>query len=108
MSLPHVPLPNMGSSGKNRVESDNSGPSLLDYSNNQLAIISFWDGAFHVVSIFGTENSGSEDATNILKSIEQIGSYISNRPADKKPSVGEFVLVVKNLWKLIEMIYTSK
>jgi len=27
---------------------------------------------------------------------------------DKKPPVGEFVLVVKSLWKLIETIYTSK
>jgi len=27
---------------------------------------------------------------------------------DKKPLVGEFVLVIKSLWKLIEIIYTSK
>ena len=40
MLLPYVPLPNTGSSGKNKVESDDSGPFLLDYSNNQLAITS--------------------------------------------------------------------
>jgi len=40
MLSPHVPLPNTGSSGKNRVESNNSGPSLLDYGNNQPVIAS--------------------------------------------------------------------
>ena len=108
ISLPHVPLSNIGLSSKNRAESDDSGPFLLDYSNNQLVIASSWDGPFHMVSIFRTKNSGSEDTANILESIEQIGLYISNHPADKKPPVGEFVLVVKSLWKLIETIYTSK
>jgi len=70
ISSSHVPLPNTGSSSKNRAEYNNSGPSLLDYSNNQPAITSSWDGAFHTVSIFGTENSGTEDAANILKSIK--------------------------------------
>ena len=70
MLLPHVLLPNTGSSGKNRAESDDSGPFLLDYDNNQLVIASSWDGAFYAVSIFRTKNSGSKDAANILKSIE--------------------------------------
>ena len=87
MSLLHVLLSNTGSSGKNRVESDNSDPSLLDYSNNQPVITSSWDEAFHVVSIFGTENSGFEDIANILESIKQIDSYISNHSVDKKPPV---------------------
>jgi len=108
MSSPHVLLPNTGSSGKNRAESDDFGPSLLDYDNNQPAITSSWNGAFHMVSIFRTKNSGSENATNILESIKQIGLYISNHSVDKKPPVREFVLVVKSLWKLIETIYTSK
>jgi len=108
VSLPYVLLPNTGSSGKNKAESNNSGPSLLDYSNNQLVIVSSWDRAFHVVSIFRTENSRSEDAANILKSIKQISSYISNHPVDKKLPVGEFVPVIKGLCKLIETIYTSK
>ena len=111
MSLPHVPLSNIGLSSKNRVESDNSGSFLLDYSNNQLVIassFSSWDGPFHVVSIFRTKNSGSEDTANILESIEQIGLYISNHPVNKKPPVGEFVPVIKSLWKLIETIYTLK
>jgi len=40
MSSPHDPLHNMGSSGKNRVESGDSAPTLLDYSDNQLVITS--------------------------------------------------------------------
>ena len=40
MSSPHVLLPNISSSSKNKIESDGSGSSLLDYGNNQLAIAS--------------------------------------------------------------------
>ena len=97
MSSPHVLLPNISSSSKNKIESDGSGSSLLDYGNNQLAIASSWDGAFHVVLTFRTKNSGSEDTANILESIEWISLYISNHSVDKKPSVGEFVPVVKSL-----------
>ena len=57
MSLPHDPLHNTSSSGKNRVESGNSAPILLDYGDNQLAITSSWDRAFHAVSIFKTEKT---------------------------------------------------
>jgi len=34
MSLPHDPLHNTGSSSKNRAESGDSAPTLLDYSDN--------------------------------------------------------------------------
>jgi len=43
VSLPHVPLHNMGSNNKNKVEF--TAPSLLDYGEGQLVITSFWDGA---------------------------------------------------------------
>ena len=108
MSLPHDPLHNMGSSGKSRAESGNFAPILLYYSDNQLAIVSSWDGAFHVVSIFGTEKTWSENAANIHKFIKKISSYIKNHLVDKNLPSGDFILVVKSLWKLIEMIYISK
>jgi len=57
VSLPHDPLHNTSSSGKNRVEYGNSAPILLDYGDNQLAITSSWDRAFHAVSIFKTEKT---------------------------------------------------
>jgi len=57
MSSPYDSLHNTGSSSKNRVESGDSAPILLDYSDNQLAITSSWNGVFHVVSIFGTEKT---------------------------------------------------
>jgi len=106
--LPHDPLHITGSSCKNRTESGDSTPTLLDYGNNQLVITSSWDGAFHVVSIFGTEKTWSEDTVNIHKSIKRIGSYIKNHPADKNLPSRDFILVVKSFWKLIEMIYASK
>ena len=65
VSLPHDPLHNIGLNGKNRVKSSDSAPILLDYSNNQPVIANSWDGAFHVVSIFGSENTWSEDTANI-------------------------------------------
>ena len=38
VSLPHIPLHNMGSNGKNRTES--AASSILDYSKDQLSITS--------------------------------------------------------------------
>ena len=108
VSLPHDLLHNTGSSSKNRVESSDSVPILLDYSDNQLAITSSWDGAFHAVSIFGTEKTWSKDAANIHESIKRIGSYIKNHLSDKNLLSGDFIPVVKSLWKLIEIIYISK
>ena len=91
MSSPHDSLYNTGSSSKNRVESGNSAPTLLDYSDNQPAITSFWDGVFHIVSIFRTEKTWSEDAANIHKSIKRIGSYIKNHPT-RRPSRKEVII----------------
>ena len=108
VSSPHDPLHNTGSSGNNRAESGDSAPTLLDYSKNQLVIANSWDGAFHVVSIFGTVKTWSEDAANICESIKRIGSYIKSHPADKNPPSGDFIPVVQSLWMLIDMIYTSK
>jgi len=81
---------------------------LLYYGDNQLAIASSWNEAFHVVFIFGTEKTWSKDVANIYESIKRIDSYIKNHPVDKNPPSGDFIPVVKSLWKLIEMIYASK
>ena len=40
MLLPCILLPNRDVRGKRRVESNNSGPSVLNYGNNQLTILS--------------------------------------------------------------------
>jgi len=44
----------------------------------------------------------------ILKSIKRIRTYIKHYPADKTLPKGDFILVVRNLWKLIDTIYTAK
>jgi len=108
VSSPHDPLHNTGLSGKNKAESGDSAPTLLNYSDNQPVIASSWDGVFHAVFIFGTEKTWSEDVTNIHESIKRIDSYIKNYPADKNLPSGDFILVVKSFWKLIETIYASK
>ena len=38
--LPHIPSPNRDSSRKKRADSNDSGPSILNYGNNQPMIAS--------------------------------------------------------------------
>jgi len=108
VSLPQVPLSNRDSVERSRVESNNSGPSILNYSNNQPSIASSWDGAHHVLSIFETQKTTAIDAANITQSISRMIDYFKHNPADKGPPAGEFADVVKPLWGLIAMIYTSR
>jgi len=61
-----------------------------------------------VLFIFGTKDTQSKDSKMILKSIKRIRTYIKHHPPDKVPPKGDFILVVRNLWKLIDTIYTTK
>jgi len=108
MSLPQVPLSNRDSMERSRVKSNNSSPSVLNYGNNQPSIASSWDGAHHVLSIFGTQETTTIDTANITQSISKMIDYFKHNPADKKPPAGEFADVVKALLGLIAMIYTSR
>jgi len=108
LSSPHVSLPNMDLCRKRKVVSNNSGPSVLNYSNNQPTIASSWDGAFHVLFIFGTKESNVKHAKNIHKSLNKIVEFIKHYLADKKLLTGEFVPVVRSLWGLIGVIFTNK
>ena len=44
----------------------------------------------------------------IHKSIKRIKTYIKYHPVDKVLPKEDFILVVRNLWKLIDIIYTTK
>ena len=54
------------------------------------------------------EETSMIDATNITQSISRMIDYFKHNPADKKPPAGEFAEIVKALWGLIAMIYTSR
>ena len=108
LSLPHVPSPNMDLCGKKRAVSNDSGSSVLNYGNNQPTIASSWDGAFHTLSIFETEESNVEDVKNIHESLNRIVEFIKHHPANKKPLTREFVPVVRSFWRLIGVIFTNK
>jgi len=97
MLSPQVPLSNRDSIERSRVESNNSGPSVLNYGNNQPSIASSWDGAHHALSIFGTQETTAIDATNITQSISRMIDYFKHNPADEKLPAGEFADVVKAL-----------
>jgi len=103
---PQVPLSNRDPLERSRAEY--SSPFVLNYGNNQPSIATSWDGAHHALSIFGTQETSVIDATNITQSISRMIDYFKHNLADKKPPAGEFAEVVKALWGLITMIYTSK
>ena len=105
MSLPHVPL---GSNGNRVINASNSAPSVLNYSNDQPAIISSWDRVFHILSLFRTEESDVKDAENIQISLSRIINYIKHHPVNKKTLSGEFVPVVKGLWEFVEALLSNK
>ena len=102
MSLPHVPLDSNGNNASN------SAPFVLNYSNDQLAIISSWNGVFYALSLFGTKESNAKDAKNIQISLSRIINYIKHHPINKKTLSGEFVPVVKGLWKLVKALIANK
>ena len=108
MFLSCIPLPNRDSSEKSRVESNDSGPFVLNYSNNQPSIASSWDKMHHVLSIFGTEETTAIDAMNILLSITRIINYIKYNLADKKLPAGEFASIIRAFWSLIAFLYSSR
>ena len=66
---PHAPLPNRDAKGKKRVELVDSDPSVLNYSGNQPAILSSWEGAHHALSIFRTDLTAKIDTKNMAQSI---------------------------------------
>ena len=103
---PQVPLANRDPSERSRIE--HPSPFVLNYSNNQPSIVTSWDEAHHALSIFGTQETSAIDAANITQSISRMIDYFKHNPADKNPPAGEFAEVVKALWGLIAMIYTSR
>ena len=81
---------------------------VLDYGEGQLAITSSWNRAHHVLSTFGTGDTALKDAESMFESIKRIGSYIKYHPVDKRILGREFILIVEQLWKLIDNIYAAK
>jgi len=108
VSSSHAPLHNRDAKGKERTDSIDSGPSLLNYSGIQLAIPSSWDGAHHALSIFGTDQTVEIDATNMAQLITRIIEFIKNNLADKKAPAREFKNVTKGFWNLISAIYSLR
>ena len=95
MSSPCVPLPNRDVRGKRRVESNDSGLLVLNYSNNQPTIPSSWDGAHHMLSVFGMDETSEINAKNMTQSISRIIDYIMNNLAYKKWLAEDFAQVTK-------------
>ena len=95
---PHVPSQNKGSNGKNRAAS--TAPSVLDYGEEQPTISSNWDGSFHALSVFGTENTLDKDLEMIYNSLSRMRSFIKHHPNPTERGVS---VVVDKLWRLIDI-----
>ena len=106
VALPQVPLSNRDSSERSRAE--HSSLFVLNYGNNQPSIVTSWNATYHALSIFGAQETFVIDAANITQSISRMIDYFKHNLADKKPPAGEFTEVIKALWGLIAMIYTSR
>ena len=65
MSLPCVPLPNRDVRGKRRIELNDSGSLVLNYSNNQPMIPSSWNRAHCALSVFGMDETSEIDTKNM-------------------------------------------
>ena len=66
---PHAPLPNRDAKGKKRADPVDSGPPVLNYGGNQLAIPSSWEEAHHTLSIFRTDPTAEIDTKNMAQLI---------------------------------------
>jgi len=108
MLSPHAPLHNRDTKGKERTDSIDSSPSLLNYGRIQPVILSSWDGAHHALSIFGTDHTAEIDAINMAQLITRIIDYIKNNLADKKVPAKEFEHITKGFWNLISAIYSLR
>ena len=108
MSSPRALLHNRDAKEKRRMNLIDSNPSLLNYSGIQPVMPSFWDRAYHALSIFGTDETNEVDAINMANLISRIIKYIKNNPADKKLPAREFEQVTKGFWNLITVVYSSK
>ena len=105
---PRALLHNRDAKGKRRTDLIDSSPLLLNYGRNQPSISSSWDGAYHILSIFETDETSEIDAINMAQSISRIINYIKNNLADKKSPAREFKQVTKSFWNLISAIYSSR
>ena len=108
MLSPCVLLHNKDAKEKKRTESINSNSLLLNYNRKQLSILSSWDGAYHTLSIFRTNEMSEIDTINIAQSISRIINYIKNSLVNKKLLAKEFKQVIKSFWNLITAIYFSR
>ena len=90
MLSPHALLHNRDVKGKRRMDSIDSGPSVLNYGGNQPSIPSSWDRAHHALSIFRIDETSEIDAINMAQLISRIINYIKNNLADKKSPAREF------------------
>jgi len=65
MSSPRALLHNKNVKEKRRMDSIDSGSSVLNYGGNQPLLPSSWDGAHYILFIFGTDETSEIDAINM-------------------------------------------
>jgi len=85
-------------------------PSVIPYDANQPADPSLWDGNLRAVSIFRTKEFFTQDAANIVKSLDRAAIYIRQRDLscgdpNSLPQLNSFG---DTAWNFVTAIYESK
>ena len=76
MPLPHVLSSQSSSNGNNISERSDTVSKVLDYRNSQPIHPVIWSGLHSAMSIFGTEESRSENIHNIALLLSRIELFI--------------------------------
>jgi len=74
---------------------------VLDYRNSQPIHPAIWSGSHPATSIFGTEESRSEDVHNIALSISRIEMFMQCNPIEGKKASKGFDVIAKQIRLLI-------
>ena len=81
---------------------------VLDYGNSQLIHPAIWSGLHLATSIFGTEESRSENIYNITLLISRIEMFIQYNPIEGKKGSGRFNVIAEQIKLLIQTFILSK
>ena len=105
---PHV-LPSQSSSNSNNIsEQLDTVLKVLNYRNSQPIHPAIWSGLHSATSIFGTEESRSEDVHNIALLLSRVELFIQCNPLEGKKAFEGFNIIAEQIRLLIRTFILSK
>jgi len=105
---PQVPPSQSSSNSNNISKQPDTISKVLDYGNSQLIHPAIWSGLHLAMSIFGTEESRSENVHNITLLISRIEMFMWCNPIEGKKASEGFDIIAEQIRLLIQMSVLSK